>query len=336
MSKKVNNYFFSIVIPTYNPREYIPRLLKSITQNACLDKIEVIISDDCSTDTFDDVLEQFSNINFLKICNKKHSSFPRDGRQNGMDNAHGKWIAFADQDDYFIENSFDKLMSFIENNNAQNIIVSNFIEQSSETGNEIIRTKDSGWTHGKLYEKEFLEKYDIKYDEINYCEDINLTNKIDCVLTINQIVPFEFKEYFYVWLRRKDSLSDIEYFRQSMPDYINATLGVIIESIDKNVDNTNVIGILNVKFIIALLHVYFYYQSRQLYGDKQGLIRSLAVLQPIYSRFKLITGFGNEDIIGFVHNDLIMVYEQTRTGDFNQIPFIEQVSFVDWMRLYLD
>ena len=56
--------FFSVIIPTYNPKEFLPRLLESIKHNDCLDKIEVIISDDCSTEPFDDVLEKFPEIHF--------------------------------------------------------------------------------------------------------------------------------------------------------------------------------------------------------------------------------------------------------------------------------
>ena len=56
-----NNIFFSIIIPTYNPRKFIQRLLTSITHNECLDKIEVIISDDCSTDSTRDILNEYVN-----------------------------------------------------------------------------------------------------------------------------------------------------------------------------------------------------------------------------------------------------------------------------------
>lgn len=330
-----DNPFFSVIIPTYNPKEYIGTLLESITHNACLPEIEVIVSDDCSTEPFDEVLEQFPQISFVRICNDKHYGFPRTGRQHGATEARGKWICFADQDDFYLDNAFDHVKACIENEGMRNYIVTDFFEESVSTGKRIRRNCKSGWTHGKFYEKAFWDDVGLSYDWLKYCEDINLTTKVDCITVINKI-----KECVcgpvYVWRRRHDSLSDVEYFKRSMPDYIKATLGVIVEYIDKYVTNKDVIGILNVKFIVALLHVYFYYQSRTLNSSRQDLLKSIMVLQPIYTKFKWITGFKTQDILGFVNNDLIGIYNRTRAEDAIQIPFVEQITFGEWIRMYLD
>lgn len=331
-----DNPFLSIIIPTYNPQEYLPNLLESITHNDCIDKIEVVISDDCSTEPFDDILAKFPGIHFNVISNEKHAGFPRNGRQHGAEEAHGTWICFSDQDDYFLDHGFDLLFEFIRQNNPKNYIMTDFIEESAETGKKILRERHGGWTHGKFYEREFWNKFRLKYDLVQYCEDINLSTKIDCIVTAEHIQPAEIAKPIYVWRRRKDSLSDIDYFKKSMPDYIKSTLGVIVVYVNKYFNDPNIIGIINLKFIVALLHVYFYYQSKQLNDSRQGLIRSLAVLQPIYSMFKKITGFSNDDIVDFVNNDIMAIYNKTRAEDCQQIPFVEQITFKDWLNLYLD
>ena len=61
--------FFSIIIPTYNPNTCLTKLLESIDSNYCIDDIEIIISDDCSTESFDDLLTPFSHLNIRKIVN---------------------------------------------------------------------------------------------------------------------------------------------------------------------------------------------------------------------------------------------------------------------------
>jgi glycosyltransferase involved in cell wall biosynthesis len=48
--------FFSIIVPTYNPRKFLPKLLDSIATNKILDDIEIILSDDLSTEPFDDIV----------------------------------------------------------------------------------------------------------------------------------------------------------------------------------------------------------------------------------------------------------------------------------------
>ena len=44
----------------------------------------------------------------------------------------------------------------------------------------------------------------------------------------------------------------------------------------------------------------------------------------------------NEDILRLFFNELINVYQQTRTEDFAQIPFIEQTTIIDWIHNYFD
>ena len=331
-----NNIFFSIIIPTYNPRKFIQRLLTSITHNECLDKIEVIISDDCSTEAFDDIIEKYKSLNITKISNDKHYGFPRNGRQNGVDKSNGKWFVFADQDDYFVDNAFDKLYNYILISKAKNVIITDFIEEIVATGKQILRSRKSGWTHGKVFEKSFWKGNDIRYDDLQYCEDINLTNIISCVMLAKHIQAFELDSPIYVWCRRKDSLSDMQYFKESMPDYINATIGVIIKFVEKYLRDGELIAIFNARFIVTVLHVYFYYQSKQLNTDKIGLLKAMTTLQPIYTKFKELTGFTNEDIINLINNDLMALYNQTRNDDFHQIPFVEQITFKDWLNLYLE
>jgi len=65
----------------------------------------------------------------------------------------------------------------------------------------IIRKPTKGWTHGKFYEKEFLDHYNINYDNINYNEDINLSTKIGCIITINDISSSVMEDPVYVWAR---------------------------------------------------------------------------------------------------------------------------------------
>ena len=331
-----NDIFFSIIIPTYNPRKFLPRLLKSITHNECLKNIEVIISDDCSTESFDDILAKFTQLNIVKIENDKHYGFPRNGRQNGVDKARGKWFVFSDQDDYFVDRAFDKVYKFIMETNVKNVIITDFIEEIVATGKQILRKRKSGWTHGKVFEKSFWQSNDIRYDDMQYCEDINLTNIISCIMLAKHLQAYEFNEPLYVWCRRKDSLSDMEYFRKSMPDYINATLGVIIRYVEKYLRDSELIPIFNARFIVTVLHVYFYYQSKQLNDSRAGLLQAIATLQPIYTKFKELTGFTNEGIVDLINNDLMMLYNQTRDEDFHQIPFVEQITFKDWLNLYLD
>lgn len=330
------NYFFSVVIPTYNPKQFLPTLLESISHNECIDKIEIILSDDCSEENFDDIIEQFKTLHIRKIKNDKHVGFPRVGRQRGADCAKGKWLCFSDQDDYFQDNAFDYVYEFIQRRKARNYIVSDFTEEVVETGERILRNRFKGWTHGKFYEKAFWDKYEIRYDDINYCEDINLTTKLDCICISEKTNPYELDKPVYVWRRRKDSLADIKYFADSMPDYVVAMFGVIIQYVEKYKDDEELLLAYNIKFISTFLHIYFYFQSNILNTRKQLLLKTVQITQSYYTKYKELTKFTNSDIIYYLNTELIDLYQQTRTDDYNQIPFIEQIAFSDWMYNYFE
>ena len=330
--------FMSIIIPTYNPRQFLPQILGSIAKNKHLDRLEVILSDDCSSEPFEDVLEQFKMLNIRIIKNDEHKGFPRCGRQHGADEAKGEWFTFADQDDYYVPYAFDDIITFIKSVKAKNYITSDFIEESVETGEQIVRNRFKGWTHGKFYEKKFWVENGICYDNVDYCEDINLSVKLDCLVTSENIKTFEYDKPLYIWRRRKDSLASIEYFIKSMPDYITATLGVTLGYVEKykNLENKQLTDAFYIKFLATFLHIYFYFQSHILNDKKQVLLESVSIAQPIWTRFKEVSGFTNADIINFFNGDLMWLYQKTRNDDYSQIPFIEQLSFADWLTLYFD
>ena len=50
--------FFSIVVPCYNSRETLGALLESIVLQHMNDEIEVVLSDDCSNESYQDIVEQ--------------------------------------------------------------------------------------------------------------------------------------------------------------------------------------------------------------------------------------------------------------------------------------
>ena len=330
--------YFSVIIPTYNPREYLPELLTSLTRNECVKEIEVVLSDDCSEESFDDIIDSFKVLNIKTIQNDKHYGFPRNGRENGAKVATGKWICFTDQDDYYVDNAFDKIKSYIEQNNIQNYFTSNFIRHVADTDEYTLYDGFCGWTHGKFYEKSFWDKYELGYDNLQYCEDVNLSTKTGCVLTSNYLEVKKMEEPVYIWNRRADSLSsDINsYFPKSMPDYVKGTIGVIIDYIEDHIYNKDVCDALTLKFIQTIYHIYFYCQNQNIFNDKKAILATAVEIQPIYDRFKKATDIDTNKILERTTTDLMGFYAQTRAEDYNQVTFFEEITFRDWLHTYIE
>lgn len=104
---------YSIIIPHYNSLEKLRRLINSIPANR--EDIEILIIDDNSIYFEEDYLikKDVKNINIFKnLSDKKGAGVCRN---IGLQNARGKWLVFADADDYFLENAFRIMDKYLKN-----------------------------------------------------------------------------------------------------------------------------------------------------------------------------------------------------------------------------
>ena len=107
--------FVSVVIPTYNRKDKLIRLIKSILQsNYPREKLEIIVVDDASTDgTYKEVRKKFSEVNIIR--NEKEL-FPAGSRNVGIRNAKGEFIFLIDDDNIIDKNCILKLVRTFKSN----------------------------------------------------------------------------------------------------------------------------------------------------------------------------------------------------------------------------
>ena len=102
----------SVIIPHYNCVERLIELLKSIPEER---DIEIIVVDDNSTCDIS-VITQYiesSNKNIKFIFNTSGKKGAGASRNCGMNIATGKWLLFADSDDYFVEGWYDCVSKYL-------------------------------------------------------------------------------------------------------------------------------------------------------------------------------------------------------------------------------
>jgi len=106
----------SIAICTYNGEKYIAKQLDSIL-NQDYPNLEIIISDDISSDGTAAILENYAakNQNIKFWINESNLGFNQNFKK-AMDNCSGDFIAIADQDDIWLENKISLLMENIGDN----------------------------------------------------------------------------------------------------------------------------------------------------------------------------------------------------------------------------
>jgi glycosyltransferase involved in cell wall biosynthesis len=102
----------SIIIPTFNRADLIPRSIKSVLNQTYMD-FELIIVDDASTDNTEDIIQNIddSRLRYIKHEENRGGSAARN---TGIRAAQADFIAFQDSDDEWLPEKLDKQMRIFE------------------------------------------------------------------------------------------------------------------------------------------------------------------------------------------------------------------------------
>jgi len=109
------NPLVSIIIPTYNRKQELTRLIKSIKQSGYpKESIEIIVVDDASTDgTYRSIRKRFPDVKVIKNIKRRMTS---GARNIGIHCSKGDYLFFIDHDNVIDRNAINELVNFMERN----------------------------------------------------------------------------------------------------------------------------------------------------------------------------------------------------------------------------
>jgi glycosyltransferase involved in cell wall biosynthesis len=207
----------SVVIPVYGVEKYIRQCLESII-NQTYKNLEIIVVNDGTKDNSMKIVEEYLSDERIKIINQENSGVST-ARNKGIEEARGEYIAIIDSDDWIELNTFKDLMEMIED--KEDIIVFDFYKFDEVTQkikkktttieefkNNIPEDKEylismyGSESCNKLYRREFLKKFNIKYEKMLY-EDVFW--KIETFLQAEKI-KITGKRYYYYRNGRTNSI----------------------------------------------------------------------------------------------------------------------------------
>ena len=100
----------SVIIPAYNCVEFVSHAINSVLKQNYENK-EIIVVNDGSTDDTPDVLESFGDQ--ITVVNKENGGAPT-ARNAGLRIARGKYIAFLDADDLWLDGKLTMQVRYLE------------------------------------------------------------------------------------------------------------------------------------------------------------------------------------------------------------------------------
>ncbi|MBU4539358.1 MAG: glycosyltransferase family 2 protein [Weeksellaceae bacterium] len=159
----------SVIIPCYNQSAFLEDCLDSVFNQTFTDW-ECLLIDDGSTDDTEEILKRWTEKDSRFVYHRKQNEGVTKTRNYGLDIAKGEWIQFLDADDILDPN---KLKKSLENENGENIMITNF-----------------AMIFGTETREPFcdLSKYEITFENLVSRWDIDFNLPILCVLTKKEII----------------------------------------------------------------------------------------------------------------------------------------------------
>jgi len=114
--REENNNLISIIVPVYNAERFIRDTIKTV-QNQTYKNWELILINDCSTDNSANIIKEYLS-DKIKLIELQENSGAAICRNTGIDNARGRYIAFLDSDDLWVENKLEKQEKFMKEKNC--------------------------------------------------------------------------------------------------------------------------------------------------------------------------------------------------------------------------
>lgn len=204
----------SIITPSYNCACYIGETIKSILSQT-YKNWELLLVDDCSTDTTDAVVASFGDPRIRYFKNEKRSG-AAVSRNRALREAKGRWIAFIDSDDLWMPTKLEQQIRFMVEN-GYGVSCTDYIEinkYSRELGIYITAPKHiSKWT---MYAYCWLGCLTVMYDvqKIGLIQVVDLKKNNDYAMWL-QVCRKEnchlLKEPLAKYRRREQSISNHSY-----------------------------------------------------------------------------------------------------------------------------
>lgn len=195
-----------IIIPAYKAQNTILRTLSSIAEQEILEDLEVTIVNDADGIGYEEYVKMFSPYMKIKEIVMEKNGGPGEARQYGLEHTTNSLITFIDADDVFSGRfALKTLRLHVLSDPRVACVFSNFLEDQQVA--YLQHPNDSVWMFGKLYKRDFINKYNIHFPPNARSNEDGAWNTL-CRLYQNENEQIKFiPDITYYWCYKEDSIT---------------------------------------------------------------------------------------------------------------------------------
>lgn len=194
----MSNIEVSVIIPIYNVEKYLARCLESLVGQDFAKPFEIILVNDGSPDESAKIAEDYAQrFDCIKLYTQENRGVSA-ARNNGISHANGRYITFADSDDFVEKDYISVLYDLLEKSGAD-ISYCGFytVNESSGKRHSYFLSHGAGvftsaqmlkslfhdvtvrsFSWGKMYRREIFTECNIKFPEGRHFEDVYIMPRI--------------------------------------------------------------------------------------------------------------------------------------------------------------
>ena len=209
----------SVIVPMYNASDTIEECIESLIGQTIFDEMELILTDDCSTD---DTLKKAGIYekrypDHIMIIALSENGGPGRARNIAMEYAGGEYVGFVDSDDAVVPTMYEHLYNEAKStgsevadggifNKAQDeaiVYTTDELTGPMDDHKRSILIASGGYICSKIFNRRFLLDNDIRFREEYVLEDMDYILEVFC--RMKRIASV--KEVMYIYRDSGESLS---------------------------------------------------------------------------------------------------------------------------------
>lgn len=269
--------------------------------------IQVIVVDDNSPEA-DTYLERFPELSrsYLEFIRTTEGKGAGHARNVGLTHARGKWLLFADADDFFADGMRDIILShadsladiiFFRKKNVSSSDINHEVTDQAYLNNIIERFKQGDdWPlrttfyvpYAKMIKRELVEKWNIRFEEVKYANDCFFAVCTGCYAETIEASD----EVLYVKTQRDGSLSD-RFCRKPGELELRAEVAM---RLDKFLMQHNMSRQKKIKFYLykmlsldrSLFMKYYSHRLEEVYPSRWAAVKDLLTGTPLSFKVRFI------------------------------------------------